>query len=247
MSTQSTTPAPVAAYPVVVVGGPTGPSGGPTGPMGPTGFAVSFTGPTGRTGPTGPLGTGPTGATGAGAFTGPTGITGPVGSVGQTGPTGVTGTTGPTGSVGPLSPGNFAQVNNFTPTGALANVGATETAIGMNFYLTPSHSGNVVFSVGGLASNTVSNGGVQIRARYGTGAAPNPGQTTNLGGTVGSAPRVLPASATLPEWCGWSSVGVIQSLSIGTPYWFDITIMAYPTNVGGGAAVRDVYAVCVEL
>ena len=240
MSTQSTIPAPIAAQPVVVVGGPTGPSGGPTGSTGPTGLATAFTGPTGRTGPTGPIGTGPTGATGAGAFTGPTGRTGPPGSIGQTGATGATGTIGPTGSVGPLSSGNFNQVNNFTPTG---NIGGTETMMGMAVYLTPNHSGNVVFSVGGLAQNTVAGGGVQIRARYGTGAAPVNGATTGLGATTGSAPRVVPANTT--EWCGWSSVGVVLGLALGTTYWFDISIIA--TGVGGGAYVRDVYAACVEL
>src|SRR5262245_37580857 len=201
MSTQSTVPAPIAAQPVVVIGGPTGPSGGPTGPVGPTGSAVAFTGPTGRTGPTGAIGTGPTGATGVGAFTGPTGITGPVGSVGQTGPTGATGVIGPTGSVGPLSPGNFNQLNNFTPAG---NIGGTDSAVGMAVYLTPSHSGNVVFSVGGLAQNTGAVGnGVLIRARYGTGAAPIYGATSGLGATIGSSPRVIPANTA--EWCGWSS------------------------------------------
>jgi hypothetical protein len=87
MTTQSKTPAPIMAQPVVVVGGPTGPSGGPIGPTGPTGF----TGPvaTSVTGNTGPRGlTGPTGSTGPGAATGPTGFTGPPGTPGVTGPTG---------------------------------------------------------------------------------------------------------------------------------------------------------------
>ncbi len=133
--------APIAAQPVVVVGGPTGPSGGPTGPTGasatgPTGYTglpgvtgptgntgFSATGPTGRTGPTGNTGptslgptgpaggTGPTGSTGLGA-TGPQGPGGPIGPTGPSGgPTGPTGPISATGATGPTGP---AQVNGIT-------------------------------------------------------------------------------------------------------------------------------------
>jgi hypothetical protein len=238
MSTQSTIPAPIMAQPVVVVGGPTGPSGGPTGSVGatgPTGSAASFTGPTGRTGPPG---TGPTGPTGAGAFTGPTGRTGPPG-LGVTGPTGVTGPQGMTGSQGPLGPGNFAQTNVAAPAG---NIGGTNTMMGLAVYLTPTHSGNVVFSVGGVTQNTTASGGVQIQARYGTGTAPVNG-TGASGASAGAVPNVIPGSTTAQV--GFSIVGVVSGLAIGTTYWFDISIMA--TGAGGGAYVKNVYAACVEL
>lgn len=84
MTIQSKTPAPIAAQPVVVVGGPTGPAGGATGVAGSTG---------------------PTGPEGLGAFTGPTGFIGATGPTGSVGGIGVTGPMGMTGPVGIGSPG----------------------------------------------------------------------------------------------------------------------------------------------
>lgn len=120
MAVVGTPNAPVTAYPIVLLGGPTGPSGGPTGATGATGAAATgATGPTGRTGPTGPIGTGPTGATAATGVTGATGYTGPPGSslTGSTGPTGATGVTGPTGptastsgATGTISPGAYGHL-----------------------------------------------------------------------------------------------------------------------------------------
>jgi len=111
-------PAPIAAMPVRVIGGPTGPSGGPTGSTGPTGF--------GPTGPSGPLGTGPTGPTGFGAtgptgYPGLTGATGPVGVAvtGATGPSGADGGAGDDGATGPTGPtGSSGAASTVTgPTG----------------------------------------------------------------------------------------------------------------------------------
>lgn len=123
MTVLTTAPAPIAAQPVVIVGGPTGPSGGPTGATG-----LGATGPTGRTGPTGP--SGPTGSSAPGSTgaVGPTGFTGPPGA-GSTGPTGIggPGPTGPTGSTG--STGAASAVTGPTgpsagPTGPTGNTGS---------------------------------------------------------------------------------------------------------------------------
>lgn len=127
MPVQVNQPAPVAAFPVVVVGGPTGPAGTPGGPTGSTGP----TGPTGRTGPTGavaPTGpTGKTGPTGAGP-TGVTGYTGPPGNQGSTGPTGVS---GPTGTTGPTGSGPTGPTGTLTgPTGPTGTTGATGALTG---------------------------------------------------------------------------------------------------------------------
>jgi len=127
-------PAPIAAFPVVLVVGPTGASGGPsgaTGSTGPTGApaATGTTGPTGATGATGLGATGVTGPRGQTGFTGPPGNAGPTGQsavgttgptgqsgLGPTGPTGVTGNTGPNG--GPTGPtGNTGATGNTGPTG----------------------------------------------------------------------------------------------------------------------------------
>lgn len=132
MSTQSNTPAPVAAMPVVVVGGPTGPSGGPTGPTGYTG--PIGTGPTGSTGPGGPTGPiGPPGPTGASCFTGPQGRTGPpgprVGPSGPPGPPGLDGSYALTGQQGPASSdtsGGTGPIGSTGPIGPTGPVGSID-------------------------------------------------------------------------------------------------------------------------
>lgn len=131
MTVEVIAPAPIAAFPVVIVTGPTGPSGGPTGATGFTGpsgtpAATGTTGPTGQTGPTGLGATGTTGPRGQTGFTGPpgtpgvTGMTGSggVGPTGANGDTGINGSTGPTGNTGNTGP-------NGGPTGNTGNTGST--------------------------------------------------------------------------------------------------------------------------
>jgi hypothetical protein len=238
MSTQSSTPAPIAAMPVVVVVGPTGPGGGPTGPTGIQGSAsvTGATGPTGLIGSTGP--TGITGPTGAGAFTGPTGKTGPPGSVGAVST--VPGPTGPTGMTGPFGSGNFGANYLATPSG---NIGLTETMMGLAIYVTPNSTGRIFFVVGGVGLNTTAAGdGVQIKARYGTGTAPNNGNTSTLGTAYSAQPHLIVASTS--EQIGFSIPGIITGLTLGTQYWFDISVIAI---TAGGASVKDISMVCVEM
>ena len=173
MATQSTTPAPIMAQPVVVVGGPTGPSGGPTGGMGPTG-TTGYTGPSGMTGPTGIRGfTGPTGAPGVTAFTGPTGPFGPPGSVGAassvTGPTGAVGATGPSATI---PAGRFVSTYNSSTT--LTGIGTSQVCFGLNVSYTPSYSGRLLLIASGMVQNTTANA-AQAFGFYGSGASPASG------------------------------------------------------------------------
>jgi hypothetical protein len=237
MSTQSNTPAPIAAMPVVVVGGPTGPASGLTGSTGPTGpiAATGVTGPTGRLGPTGS--TGPTGVTGAGAFTGPTGFTGPPGSVGAsstvTGPTGATGLQGPAGTAQGVT--NF--VNN--PTG---NVSTSEVHMGLgaNFSITPTNSGRVFVIISGMVLNSTAAGnGVNVRGRYNTGTAPINGATAS-GNALGAIQHFV-ASTTAGQQ-GFCIHGIV-SLTVGVAWWFDLSIQAV---TAGGATVKDVQFSAIE-
>ena len=139
MTTEVVQAAPISAFPVVIVVGPTGPSGSPTGATGNTGptgtpAATGTTGPTGQTGATGGGATGPTGARGQTGFTGPpgvgatgasaTGVTGPTGAQGAAGATG-SGGTGPTGNTGPSGgpTGNTGNTGNTGPTGPSQVIG----------------------------------------------------------------------------------------------------------------------------
>jgi hypothetical protein len=237
--TQSGIPAPIAARPVVVVGGPTGPSDGPTGATGPVGS-------TGNTGPTGDIGslggTGPTGSTGAqgeGAFTGPTGMTGPPG-VGTPstvpGPTGSPGSTGATGS-----PGTVQGVTNFvnSPTG---NVSTSEVHMGLgaNFSITPSNTGKVFAIISGMVLNSTAAGnGVNVRGRYNTGTAPINGATAS-GNALGAIQHFVASTTTGQQ--GFCIHGIV-SLTVGVAWWFDLTLVAV---TGGGATVKDVQFSCLE-
>jgi hypothetical protein len=143
MTTEVIASAPISAFPVVLVSGPTGPSGGPTGATGltgPTGAAAATgtTGPTGQTGATGLGGTGPTGPRGQTGFTGPpgtpgaTGVTGsggagPTGPQGASGPAGAQGPTGSQGSTGP-SGGPTGPTGVTGPTGNTGSTGPAQVA-----------------------------------------------------------------------------------------------------------------------
>lgn len=232
MSTQSNTPAPILAQPVVVVGGPTGPSSGLTGPTGPQG-SVSLTGATGPIGLTGPTGfTGSIGPTGAGAFTGPTGRTGPPGSVGAAS----TGATGPTGPVGVFQSGSGSIV---APTGP---AGTTPYMIGLGASFTPNASGKCFIELAGVALNTTGGGGsVNISGYYGTGTSPVAGASVT--GTQFSITQHILTSANTVQ-IGFTIIGVIPGLTLGTPYWFDLAIS---TASGTGAFVKDLQGVAMEI
>lgn len=248
MPTQSSTPAPVAAMPVVVVGGPTGPPSGQTGPTGPAGVAsltgaTGFTGPTGITGPTGQLG-----PTGVGAFTGPRGVTGPPGS-GAIGPTGYT---GPAGAIGPTGGGNvltaFAWNDGHysTPTG---NVSTTETAMGLGstFYIYPVNTGTAVLVImSGMVMNSSAAGdGVTITGRHGSGTPPANGATSGLG-TQFAIPQHFVASTTAGQqgFCIHDIIYGSGVITAGVQHWFDISIAAV---TGGGATLKDLHFSAVEI
>jgi len=187
------------------------------------------TGPTGRLGPTG--NTGPTGVTGDGAFTGPTGYTGPPGSLGANSI--VPGPTGPSGSQGPA--GTVQGVTNFVnnPSG---NVSTSEVHMGLgaNFVITPANTGKVFAIISGMVLNSTAAGnGVNVRGRYNSGTAPINGATAS-GNALGAIQHFV-ASTTAGQQ-GFCIHGVV-SLTVGVPWWFDLTIQAV---TAGGATVKDV-------
>jgi hypothetical protein len=239
MTTQSNTPAPIAAQPVVVVHGHTGPSGGPTGPTGLQGSAsaTGATGPTGFLGPSGP--TGNTGPTGEGAFTGPTGMTGPPGTGS---PSTIPGPTGATGPQGPEASGGTVHVANNWVAGPTGNVSTSEVHLGLgaSFSITPSKSGLVFVIVAGVVVNSGAAGsGANIKVRFNTGTPPVYGNAGG-GNTLGAPQHFVSASST--EQVGFC-IHDIRSLSVGVAWWFDVTLQA----VGAaGATVKDVQFSALE-
>lgn len=240
MVVQVISPAPIAARPIVVVGGPTGPSGGPTGPTGNTG-ATGATGPSGiaSTGPTGGGSTGPTGPT---AATGPTGPFGPPGNqgptglnaVGATGPTGFTGPigTGPTGNSGPTGPnggptgptGITGPTGNTGPTGPaqIANLefvidgGGSVLGTGLHGYLRVDFAGTIQQSTL-LADQT---GSIVVNIWKTDYASFAPGTHPVVGDKItGSAPPTISAAAkaldtTLVGWTTAFAAGDIFAFNI---------------------------------
>jgi hypothetical protein len=237
MATQSSTPAPIMAQPVVVVGGHTGPSGGatgPTGPMGPTGVI----GPVGALGPTGPGLLGATGPTGLGAFTGPTGHTGPPGG-GFQGPQGMTGPTGPQA----LSPDRAIQGTFVGPFGPYST-SSTFVGLGGSLSYTTRLSGEVLVVVGGLARNSSggSGGGTTIQVRVGTGAPPSAGTSgTSYGTAIG-----VPQRTYMTAGGDQSGFSIIAFVFLGVPstVWFDLTVFS---TTGNTAYVQDLQFAVIEM
>lgn len=239
MAVQSQTPSPIAAFPVVVIGGHTGPGGGPTGPTGADG-PVAALGPTGPRGMTGPDGTGPTGPPGLGAFTGPTGFTGPPGSFGGagfTGPTGATGMTGPRAAEGSFS---NILVNQWA--GPYGPYGVN-TMLGLGARYTTKLSGIIMMTWSGMVRNSAggAGGGTNIQVRWNTGGSPSAGNPAT-GLQIGITVRSFAVNAA--DYVGFCIPMTMMFVPIGTDRWYDLSIAS---TVGTNAYLQDVYLSIVEL
>ncbi len=227
--------------------GATGASGaqgpiGLTGPAGATGASgaqgpIGLTGPAGATGATGaqgPIGlTGPAGVTGATGAQGPIGLTGPAGATGATGAQGPIGLTGATGATGPQGPiGVSASIGNipssFQDLGQI-NVNSplnVTKMFGVNYTYTPTvvNKLSLTFTLlASIANDFSPNDNFNIELRYGTGTPPSNGST--VAGTVVTNQMMrnpVPNSQSFTENLAINAI--ISSLSIGTSYWFDLSI-----------------------
>jgi hypothetical protein len=251
MSEQSNIPAPVEAWPVVVIAGPTGPGGGPTGATGASGAAT--TGATGPRGPTGPFvfGTGPTGPTGLGAFTGPTGKTGPAGSPGAA-------STGPTGPAGAFGHNWLSQVR--AGIWSTNNVGQ-EASMGFQFEFTAQFSGQFMLMVTGTCGNTFgANRQIKITGRWNDTAVQAPPNAyenrTSFMGEVWGTPQTL-VNSVATERMSFTILGAIpfpyppESLGdfpipVGHTCWLDLSIQD-PQSSSGLCYVADIQIMVLEL
>jgi hypothetical protein len=114
---------------------------------------------------------------------------------------------------------------------------------GASFRLTPNSSGAVLVLFTGMVANASAAGdGVTITGRYGTGTAPVNGATSGLGTQMG-APQNFVASTTAGRQ-GFSVQTILGGLTLGTPWWFDLSIVAV---TAGGATIYDVNCSAFEL
>jgi len=231
-------PAPVAAYPVVVIGGPTGPAGGPTGPTGAAG-AVASTGATGAAGPTGFTGmTGPAGNTETGP-TGPRGVTGPPGNMGLPAAD-VTGPTGPQGFGGVFQ--TFHQ-SDATPTGPFDTFQRHQ---GLNIPVSFWNTGNAYVCFTGTISNNVLNGGARIHLRRGPTEFGYPVFGQGLIGAQVCAEKTfaqLPMNGRIPF--ALITLDMMGSGAIESEFWYDIAVASSPS--GSLVTLYDLEWVIMEI
>jgi hypothetical protein len=237
MSGERKISAPIEAYPVVVVAGPTGPGGGPTGPTGPIGVAA-MTGATGPIGPTGPM-----------ASTGPTGTvlnTGPTGPRGMTGPMGAPGTpavemTGPTGEAGPGGAFQMIEQSYASPTGPFDTLFRHQ---GLQIPITFNSTGRAFVCFTGTFVNNTANGGMRIHVRRG----PMPGYPVFGQGLIGAQISLEKTFALLPintrVQFAITTLDLIGSGAILNEYWYDLAVMATPS---GQVTLFDLEWVVMEL
>lgn len=163
---------------------------------------------------------------------------------GVTAGTGLTGG-GTTGGVTLALRYNSATLANITahnPTGT-TSTSAVFMGLGNDFSITPATSGRVKVDITGVG-NAPSGFVITLQGRFGTGSFPTNG--TSVGGT-GS-----PCSGTL-TWAGTGSntlssafclSGVLTGLTVGTPYWFDISLTS--SNASANMSVNNVTANAFE-
>lgn len=106
--------------------------------------------------------------------------------------------------------------------------------------ITPHTTGKIVIYVSGDVNNSISEDGVNINLRYGTGAAPANGEAGS-GTTCAGPTRYIAAAAGNKESF---SLQCVASVSNGTAYWIDIAFLAV---TGGTATLGDVTVGAYEL
>lgn len=123
------------------------------------------------------------------------------------------------------------QIRPTDPTGSSS---ATATYMGLGFtagsptVYTPTVSTKLDVSVSGHASAAAATSIMTFVLRYGTGTAPQNGTTTVVGTVAGPQRSVQGPTGDNQDF---EIPAVITGLTVGTQYWFDITVVANGTNV----------------
>jgi hypothetical protein len=107
--------------------------------------------------------------------------------------------------------------------------------------ITPILSTRVLFTVSGQMANATAGDGATIDLRYGTGTAPINGAAVT-GTLVGIAQTATSISAA--QKSGFSISYPITGLTIGTAYWFDISLKVV---TGGTATITGISASAMEV
>lgn len=106
------------------------------------------------------------------------------------------------------------------PTGTTS---ATAVMMGLAGSITPTRGTKIIFMVAGQMGNATAGSGATVDLRFGTGAAPTNGAAVT-GTLVGIAQTATSVSAA--QRSGFSHLGKVTGLSVGTAYWFDLSLLA---------------------
>jgi hypothetical protein len=152
--------------------------------------------------------------------------------------------TGPTtapviaAAAGPAAP--FAS-HPSAPTGTVSTT-AVMMGLGSTWTFTPASSGVVLISVSGAGSTTTAVANFGVGCRYGTGTAPANGAAAS-GTRFGSGGDFTLRAVAVGPYATFTFPDVL-SLTAGTAYWFDLTLLT--GNASDQAIMQDVSVIIVE-
>lgn len=127
-----------------------------------------------------------------------------------------------------------ATYQNVVASPTAANSTSAFTMQGLAGSITPTTSGNILVTINGYVTSTVTtvNTGVKLQLAYGTGTAPT-SNAAATGTVVGSNPTIatldVAATAAADVNIPFSVSGVITGLTVGTTYWLDLQAEAVTT------------------
>jgi hypothetical protein len=128
------------------------------------------------------------------------------------------------------------------PTNPTAITGATAKMLGLAVAFTPRRTGRVLFvAKGNITCNTTAET-TTVQLKYGTGTAPaNDAADAGTQAGVDSTFTALTGVLTVP----FADVALVDSLTIGTAYWFDYN--AKTSNAGATGRVLDLNVTVLEV
>jgi hypothetical protein len=120
-------------------------------------------------------------------------------------------------------------------------VSNTELMAGLGRAFTPTLTGNAIVILSGLVHNSTADVGVTIQGRFGQSGTPPVAGAAASGTVFGRAQRTLQSGNT--QFATFICHAKLSSLSLGLPYWFDVSIIC---SAAGAAQVQDVQFTILE-
>ena len=151
--------------------------------------------------------------------------------------------TGASGTAMPLLGGGV--VASSTPADPTGTTNTTGKMAGLAGSFTPATTGRLLLMASGnLTNSTAAAGdGCKVQLSYGTGTAPANGDTIT-GTQVGNLVSSVLERGTASDLQGFCCLALVQSLTVGTAYWLDLTEAAI---VGGTGQAKNISLIAVEI